>query len=175
MYRTWLRAVGRDGGLAGRPGAREFQDFAFRLMMETKALAERLLRHPRFRWTSIDREKLAAEGKSPAQIDALLMPRIVQFCENEVLGIIHRSFFASGWRVRALVFDGLIAEGPSGTPLPHAAIDAAQIACREHGWDVRLIEKPLFGQQDAPMRTLERARNALALVDFEAQSCARAR
>ena len=42
-----------------------------------------------------------------------MMPRIVESCENEVLGILHLIFCRLGWNVLAKVFDGLIVESAS--------------------------------------------------------------
>ena len=118
--------------------------------------------HGRFQWTNIEREKLRKEGKSDGEIDNVLMPRIVQCCENEVLGIVHRSFEDNGWRVRAKVFDGLIAEDPSRIKNLSDALKAAEKACLSRGWDVRLIEKPLYHLHDEPIKTVQEARDVVA-------------
>eukprot|EP00966_Prymnesium_polylepis_P182568 4229925-Prymnesium_polylepis.1 len=65
-----------------------------------------------------ERERLKRESeKSEFGIEASLMSRIVQTCENEVLGIIDRVFFDLGWDTLALVFDGLIAEPSDKRPV----------------------------------------------------------
>ena len=54
------------------------------------------------------------------------MHRIVQACENEVLGIIHRAFFDANYEVRAKVFDGLVVEPRAGAPSVKSAMAAAE-------------------------------------------------
>ena len=75
------------------------------------------------------------------------MQRIVQACENEVLGIIHRAFFDANYEVRAKVFDGLVVEPRAGAPSVKSAMAAAEQACLKRGWEVSLVEKPLHGLQ----------------------------
>merc|ERR1712070_123339 len=109
--------------------------------MEIRALRHELLKHPRFAWTALDREQLRQKGKPDGTIDALLLPRIIQSCENEVLGIIQRSFHNNGWYTRAKIFDGLLASNDAKrTELPRALVDATA-ACKQRGWDVVLNEK----------------------------------
>ena len=160
VYKTWLRIVNRTSH-----GVDPVRRFATNLAVEIRALRHELLKHPRFGWTAMDREHLRSKGKSDGAIDALLLPRIVQSCENEVLGIIHRSFHRSLWIIRAKVFDGLIIE-------PHpACIDAAlglkqaladaTTACALQGWNVVLLEKPLHGLQDQPLKAITEAREVM--------------
>lgn len=162
-YETWLRAMGTEASsIRCKPlQAKELKSFVYKLYAETHAIRDQLLGHGRFQWTSIEREKLKKEGRRDREIDSVLMPRIVQCCENEVLGIIHRSFEDIGWRVRAKVFDGLITEDPSRTMNLSDALKAAEAACLSRGWNVRLIEKPLHGLQDEPIKTIQQARNVI--------------
>lgn len=165
-YETWLRSAAASQ--ASSPGSlgKQVKSFVFKLYAEIHAFRDQLLRHPRFRWTSMDREKLKAHGKSDGVIDSMLFPRIVFCCENEVLGILHRFFFDLGWRVRAKVFDGLVAEpGPDSSTDLNSIMRAAEKACLSRGWDVRLVEKPLHGKQDEPLQTVVDAREALQ--DFQ--------
>ena len=68
-----------------------------------------LLQHTRFKWISVERQKLESNGvKKGGAIDTTLLLRSVQSCKNEVLGIIHRSFYENIWRVHAKFFDGVI-------------------------------------------------------------------
>ena len=135
----------------------------FVLQAEIAALRDQLLQHPKFKWTEVEREKLVKKGRSPGSIDRLLMPRIVQCCENEVLGMIHRTYYQNHWLVRSNVFDGLIVEpGPNS----HLAITEvnrmAESMCRGSGWDIRsLVEKPLHGLQDVLPITIKEARKVI--------------
>ena len=166
QYETWLRAVkqpkpGREGSKGSLQA--KVNGFVFRLYAEIRALRTQLLQHPRFKWTSVDRAKLVADGKKGGAVESCLMPRIVQCCENEVLSIIHRTLFGMGWKVRAKVFDGLIAErGPECESDMRTAIAEAEKACLANGWDIRLAEKPLHGKHDEPLRTVVEARAVLA-------------
>ena len=156
VYKTWLRIVNRT-----THGTDPVRTFANKLAMEIRAFRHELLKHPRFAWTAIDREQLRQKGKPDGTIDALLLPRIIQSCENEVLGIIQRSLHDSGWYTRAKVFDGLLASDDAGlTGLPRALADATS-ACKQRGWSVLLLEKPLHGLQDQPLETITAARQVL--------------
>ena len=162
-YDTWLQKVGLPK-TAKHP---EIQTFAKKLYFELpQALRDQLLHHPRFRWTQVDRKSYLDQGRHPNVIPSLLMPRIIASCENDVLTIIHRTLFTLGWRVRAKVFDGLIIEPPSNNPDCHiqTALAAAEAACRAQGWDIRLLEKPLYGFQDDLLPSLASARAASAAV-----------
>ena len=161
MYKTWLRIVNRTSC-----GDDPVRKFATNLAVEIRALRHELLKHPRFGWTAIDREYLKSIGKSDGAIDALLLPRIIQSCENEVLGIIHRSFHRSQWITRAKVFDGLIVEPypeciDATSGLKQALADATT-ACALQGWNVVLLEKPLHGLQDQPLKAITEAREVMA-------------
>ena len=165
--RTWLRKVDRTIENSSAAG-REVRNFAFRLESEARALREALVQHPRFKWTQIEREKLKDDDRNHgAQIEAALLPRIVEACENEVLSIVHRAFHDGGWAVRALVFDGLIVEPPPSAAAAgrqshlDAMLRTAENACRARGWDVQLAEE-LHGLQDRELGALEEAREALA-------------
>jgi hypothetical protein len=166
-YETWLRNMGLHPAAATpSPLRKQVKNFVFELYSQIHAFRDQLLHHPRFKWTSIDREKLRQDGISDAAIDNKIMPRIIQCCENEVLSIMHRSFFNQGWLVRAKVFDGLIAEsGPHGSSSIGVAMKAAEDECHAQGWDIRLLEKPLYGQQDELIQTIVEARMAMKELD----------
>jgi hypothetical protein len=70
--KSWLRVVGRQGE------KRELHGFVFGLQSELRALRDRLLQHPRFGWTALDKAKLKEQHKSDAAAEGLLLPRIVQ-------------------------------------------------------------------------------------------------
>ena len=92
------------------------------------------------------------------------MQCIVQACENEVLGIIHCAFFDANYEVRAKVFDGLVVEPRAGAPSVKSAMAAAEQACLKRGWEVSLVEKPLHGLQDQPLKTITEARQTVSLM-----------
>lgn len=116
------------------------------------------MQHPKFKWTEVEREKLKKEGRPSGSIDSALMPRIVQSCENEVLGIIHRIFTQHNWNVRAKVFDGLVVEPGRGiSPTLEKVNNEAENVCRSFGWDIQLVEKPLHGEVATPV-TIDKAR-----------------
>ena len=70
----------------------------------------------------------------------------------------------SRWIVRAKVFDGLIVEpsctGPSSAALRQVLADATA-ACDLQGWNVLLLEKPLYGLQDQHLSTISAAREVM--------------
>jgi hypothetical protein len=105
-------------------------------------------------------------------LDRALLPRIIQYGENEILRILHRNFHSNGWIVRAKVFDGLILERGKGVTADlESSLRSAERSCQLDGWDVRLAEKPLHGKQDDPIQTVVDARAAL-LAAQKAFSCA---
>ena len=78
------------------------------------------------------------------------MSFIVQTAEDEVLGIIDRTFFQMGWDVLSLIFDGLIAEGAKGcdpAPLEDVLKASEEACCSNPGrsWKIKLAVKPLNG------------------------------
>ncbi|KAL7550481.1 hypothetical protein ACHAWF_013704 [Thalassiosira exigua] len=158
-YETWLRSVGKKSSSSA---PKEIKSFCFRLYAEIGALRGQLLQHPRFKWTEVDREKLLKEGRSKGSIDSLMMPRIVQICENDVLGLIHLSFHQNKWVVRAKVFDGLIAEPGPGAPLSLSEINRkSESVCQSFGWDIKLVEKPLHGKHVDAVASIVKARTAV--------------
>ena len=162
VYTSWLKALEIPQLDMTSPLGREVKKFVARLVSESHALRDELIDHPRFGWTAIDRDKLKNDGKSDGAITVLLMPRIIQSCENEVLSLLHRHFHNMGWKVRAKVFDGMIAEkGPDAMKELNEVMIAAENILHSHGWDIRLVEKPLNGNQDKPLRTVVEAREAM--------------
>jgi hypothetical protein len=136
--------------------------FAFDLDTQTRVLRDQLLKHPRFAWTTVDRSKLAEQGRKGGALDRALLPRIIQYGENEVLRILHRTCHLNGWIVRAKVFDGLILErGVRATGDLESSLRSAERSCQLEGWDVHLAEKPLHGKQDDSIQTVDDARAAL--------------
>ena len=169
-YETWVREV--DADLVVNKVSR----FGFRLFAEVKAFREQVLQHPRFQWTERERAQLVhdKEGTSgvllddEAAVDVVLFMRILQSCENEVLGILHRTFHNHGCIVRSKMFDGLVVEhGPQAVAAGKTLQDImemAEAACEAQGWDVHLVEKPLYGLQDYPIPCLEEARAVVEAV-----------
>jgi hypothetical protein len=159
-YETWLHSVGC------KEKTNNLKSFGFDLSQEVTALRDQLLHHPRFRWTEIERQKLVSEGRKGGAVAVALLPRIVQSCENEVLGIIHHVFHRHEWRVRAKIFDGVIVEPPPKTATKSIVnmMRLAESACKEKGWDVRLAEKPLYGLQDDPISTVQESRTVIRIL-----------
>ncbi|KAL3769853.1 hypothetical protein ACHAW5_000725 [Stephanodiscus triporus] len=157
QYTTWLRVVDKTS-------VDQVKRFAVKVAMEIQALRYELIRHPRFSWLSIDKEHLLTLGRHESNVEALLLPRIIQNCENEVLGILHRTFHKNGWAVRAKIFDGLIAEpnGRGSASSLESTIMDAQKACKQSGWDAVFVVKPLNGKQDEQMPKVVAAREVLA-------------
>ncbi len=159
-YETWLKSVDENVS----ESVKKVKAFCFKLYSEVNALLDQLLQHPMFKWTEIEREKLIAKGKSKGAVDKAMMPRIIQCCENEVLGLVHRAFCQNAWEVRAKIFDGLVVE-PS--PIVHSSTlntitKKAESTCQALGWDIKLVEKPLNGLQAKRPKTIDDARNAFS-------------
>ena len=169
-YRTWLY----QNNLKFIPRNQWFQP-VLELQKELIALRRELFAHPQFKaMVDAERERLKHEtSKTEFGIEASLMSRIVQTCENEVLGIVDRVFFDLGWDTLALIFDGLVAEPSSSCQNPAALADAlekAEDACKARGWNIKLAEKRLHGKQDETPRSVTAARAAMQeSAAFEAQ------
>ena len=164
-YETWARSmkVVPMDKQSTDPDLKKLKKFVFDLYAQCHAIRDKLLEHPRFGWTSVDQNKLINEdGKSENKAKSELLPTIVRSCENEVLGLIHRHFAAQGCRVRAKVFDGLVAEpGPDAkTKNLVEVMKSAETACLSFGWDIRLLEKPLFRLHNEPIETIQEGRRA---------------
>jgi hypothetical protein len=166
-YETWLKKFGVSEPRTSTPEKSRLRTFVFELSTQIRLLQDQLLKHPRFRWTLVDRQKIEERGRRRGQgVDDALLTRIIMSCENEVLRILHRSFHKRGWIVRAKIYDGLIVEPGSKTApvLPRlvSAMRLAEKACLEQGgWDVVLAQEPLYGREDDPIPAIVEARAAL--------------
>lgn len=197
-YRTWLRKIEQEG--MANESVAQFVRVVSRasnvilvdltltlsslsslsagpqgLQREVSNLLRILVRLPRFEWLKLQRDYDIRRSDKPKrsvrEVNARLMPRVVESCENEVLGIIHRTFFQLYWHVLAKVFDGLIAEPTESANTTLAeAMQLAQEACVARGWHVKLIEKPLHGLQDEPIPCVVDARKELALYSVKARA-----
>ena len=157
-YRTWLRDNGMD------VDAPKFEP-VLKLQKELQTLRAVLFQHPRFKnMIETERARIAKE-KTAHGIEASLMSRIMQTCENEVLCIIDRVCFDMGWDALALVFDGLVVEpGIACTTDIVDVLKAAEERCAQDDWSIKLAIKPLHGLHqtldDLPP-TIKEAREAL--------------
>ena len=150
-YRTWLD----QNALPRIPRSQWFQP-VLRLQKELLELRKELFEHPEFKsLVGNEGARLRSESaKSEFGIEASLMSRIVQTCEDEVLRIVDRVFFNCGWDTLALVFDGLIVEPSAAVPTEDRrdleyVLRKAEQACEAQGWRIKLAEKPLHGLQQA--------------------------
>ena len=160
-YENWLQQVGEEP-------VNKVKRFAFRLHAETRAIRDQLLNHPRFQWINLERKELEQKGLHGESIKMVLFQRILHSCENVVIGIVHRAFHNCGWRVRAKVFDSLLVE--SSQMVEASSVDLskmmeiAQRSCLSMGWDIVLVEKPLYGLQNNTLATIENARTIVSAV-----------
>jgi hypothetical protein len=90
--------------------------------------------------------------------------------EDEVLVLIGKALVRYGWAVVALIFDGLLVGEGSVTDVTKERLQAdlrrVESELELEGWHVALDVKPLHGEQDAPVLTIEEAR--AAMTAFEA-------
>ena len=157
---TWLKSLGKLPTVS----VQAIKRFCFKLYAEIGALHDQLLQHPKFKWTDVEREKLHREGRPSRSINRLLMPRTIQCCENEVLSMIHHTFYQDQWMVRSKVFGGLRVEpGPNSCLSLSEVSKKAESVCQNFGWDIRLIEKPLHGHHAALPKTIIEARGVVRL------------
>ena len=170
VYHSWLQSMMLESS-----DAQAVQGFIRRIAAEAAILASEVLRHPRFRWTHTERQRLlqCAAGTNEnnkgnidttdATITTALLNQVLRSCESEILSILHRTLNGLRWQVRSKIFDSVLVE-----PRPDAtvkSISEVMTACtdawRTHGWTVTMVEKPLFGLQDKPIKTVIEARQAL--------------
>ena len=165
-YITWLRSVDKTPTHAKSPLHNQITNFVNGLSNEIVLLRENLIEQPKFNWIHSDREKQKRAGKNDYAKKIAMMSIILQSCENKVLGLMHHCFFKNRWRVRAKIFDGLIVEkGPECQIDIHEMMRKVEDDCLFNGWDIRLIEKPLFGQHNDPIQTIEEARQTVQVLD----------
>lgn len=173
-YRTWLE----QNNLTFIPRSQWYQPI-LKLQEELLTLRKVLFLHPRFKaMVDTERERHQREKiKSEFSIDASLMSRITQTCENEVLSIIDRVFFDLGWDTLALIFDGLVVEPAEGCT-SHRQLDGgdgamakAEAACKSRGWDIKLAIKKLHRNTEytAPDTLIAARAVAQAFAAWEAQ------
>lgn len=155
-YEAWVNEM--DSEYA----ATEVSRFGFRLFAEVRAFREQLLRNPRFRWIEFERAMLRNRSIIGEDSNAILFMRILQACENEVLSIVQRTFHECGCIVRSKLFDTILVErGPQTVDAKATiqdVIERTENMCATHGWDVHLVEKPLFGMEDDAIPCVEEAR-----------------
>lgn len=163
-YHQWLQQVNEES-------VNKVRRFAFRLEAEAKIIRDQLLQHPRFHWTQIERDYLRMDASSNDEtMKSILYQRILHSCENEVLQIMHRTFNNKGWLVRAKIFDSVLIEcGSKSEPKNDdmSVKDTMRVVekiCAEHGWSIKLVEKPLFGLQGKQIVAAEEARAILHAV-----------
>lgn len=162
-YETWKKLLGVATSTYSE-NEQTVTHFVHKLGGEARALRDQLLKHPRFRWTSIDREKIEADGKNGGAVDTALLPRIIQYCENVILEKLHYAFHDLDWIVRAKIFDGLIVEkGPEAECDLEAAMRMIEKSLSQN-WEIKLVEKPMYGKQDEPMKTLLASRKLIRSV-----------
>ena len=75
---------------------------------------------------------------------------VTQELQDRVLCEIDRSFQRQGWTVPSLIFDGLHVEHREGVDLDAAMRVVEGDVLEATGYHVLLLEKPLYGLQDAP-------------------------
>jgi hypothetical protein len=164
VYKKWLRSVGSD----------DFKSdeikFGFKMAVEVAVLADEILRHPKFWWATADRAKLIEDGMRPAHIQAMMLSRVVQSCQNEVLSQVHRCCHNLGWIARSKVFDSLILEQSRDAKSSlNDTLKMCQTSCIMQGWDLKLVELEMYGKQDNNIKTIHEARVALSQLSKTVQ------
>lgn len=166
-YRQWLSTLKLEDNNKGCPDRAALDKFILGLQTEIGAVRDEIFKHPRFQWVLRDREKQLLSNQSCSSVDAANFFRIMQDCQNEVLGLIHRSFVNSRWIVRCKIFDKILIEKCPASPKDIAETSEAENLenrlfqieklCATFGWDVKLVETQLYGLQDQPIKILEEA------------------
>ena len=158
-YETWLRLVGEEDVVP------KLKRFTFRIDSEMQVLIDQLVHHPRFQWTFLERKKLEAQGLTEESVKRIVFIRILQACENELQGIIHRTFHKYGWIVRTKYFDSMLVErGPNVAKDCTVLTDMMQNAerkCDSMKWDIKLVEKQMYGCEDEPVHAFSEARSLM--------------
>ena len=79
---------------------------------------------------------------------------VTQELQDRVLCEIDRSMKQQGWRVPSLILDGLHVDHRDDADLEAAMRQAERDVLERTSYRIRLLEKPLYGLQDAPIPEL---------------------
>ena len=82
---------------------------------------------------------------------------VTQDLQDRILGEIDRSFTSHGWVVPSLIFDGLHVKHRDDADLEAAMRTAERDVLDRTSYRIQLLEKPLYGLQDAPIKEFEEA------------------
>ena len=92
-------------------------------------------------WCKNDAARLRkAGGKTQEEIERSVFARVAQSLENDILTSMRSFLNETGWKERALIFDGLIVEQRPGLLIDYDAMSAR--IKRETGFDMEVCEKP---------------------------------
>ena len=135
---------------------REFQKVVLNIWECKDEVQDRLLKE-RLRDGMSDPIKDQVRGGIERSMFALWL----QGRENELLMLIVRMLEEEGWKVMALIFDGVLVEHKEGSDSSlDDALRNVEKRLKEnlpYKWDVALAEKALYGLQDEPVHTVEEA------------------
>lgn len=159
-YRSWLV----DNGLPwDGPKVREIVE----LQEQMLKLRAAIFKHAKYEaYVASERERVERKKskKTDDEVDRSIQSSIVQRAENAMLQAAMRAFFDAGWDILAAIFDGFIGSPATDDALPlDQAIARAEAACRGNPVlkYVEFTDKPLYGTQDDPIKTITNARDAV--------------
>jgi hypothetical protein len=91
-------------------------------------------------------ENARAKAK-PEAINRSIFSHCIFELEDSVLQIIDGVFFAEGWTVSSLQYDGMHVEHHTAMELRPTMANAVAAVKSQLGYDIDLTEKPLFGRE----------------------------
>ena len=110
-------------------------------------------------WT---REKKKQAGEDECARSAFAL--ITQERQDRVLLQADRAFRELGWCVASLIFDGMLVKHREDANLAET-LRLVEASVLEHtSYRIQLLEKPLYGQQDAPIPELEPLRQRILQI-----------
>lgn len=83
--------------------------------------------------------------------DRTIFSLVLQTLENDILEVMIQSLVKGGWRVLTLIYDGCHVEHREDADLANALKLAERDVKTITGYDIRLLEKPLYGRHTNPI------------------------
>ena len=110
-------------------------------------------------WT---REKKKQAGEDECARSAFAL--ITQELQDRVLLQADRAFRELGWCVASLIFDGMLVKHREDANLAETLRLVEESVLEHTSYRIQLLEKPLYGQQDAPIPELEPLRQRILQI-----------
>jgi len=150
-YKTWLKTpYGKDKTKLPKNGALEK---VVQLEAELARLRKAVFASTRWKsFVEAERKWIEADIKHKGltldlhKTERSIFSRLMQTLENDILQVMIETLRQLGWTTTTLIFDGCHVLHRSDANLREALDKAQEIIRRETGFDIMLLEKPLFDE-----------------------------